>query len=242
MGYTGGKDESAFALRSTTETGTPAPTGRQYATEMPGFPVVNPELYRIEAEHARGGIGRVSRAVDQRLRRPVAVKELINNTDEARRRFMREAELTARLQHPSIVPIHDVGELQDGDFFRRVRIQVDGTYWEVGEFWLEPTFDNVQRGVVGLNEMYAGIKDVPVLGTIRVGHTRIPHGLEGDMTASSSLSSLSGRGSAAGLPGVPGLTASFCASASAVLKSLSKIAFATLIASSFNVLSPSESP
>jgi phosphate-selective porin OprO/OprP len=78
-----------------------------------------------------------------------------------------------------------MGELQDGNYFRRVRLQVDGTFWEVGEFWLEPTFDSVQKGVVGLNEMYAGIKEIPVLGTIRVGHTRIPHGLEGDTTASS---------------------------------------------------------
>ena len=45
--------------------------------------------------------------------------------------------------------------------------------------------DNIQYGVVGLDEVWAGAKDVPFIGTIRVGHVKRPMGLEGDMTSSS---------------------------------------------------------
>ena len=40
----------------------------------------------------------------------VAVKELLDQDGDAERRFLREARLTSRLQHPAIVPIHDVGQ------------------------------------------------------------------------------------------------------------------------------------
>ncbi|MCU1282474.1 MAG: WD-repeat protein, partial [bacterium] len=80
----------------------------------PALRVVASDAYRIHGEHARGGIGRVLRAEDRYLHRPVAVKELIEDNAGARRRFLREAELTARLQHPSIVPIYEAGVWPDG--------------------------------------------------------------------------------------------------------------------------------
>ena len=57
----------------------------------------------------RGGLGRVVRAVDKRLGRTVAVKELLRHDDWHEARFEREALITARLQHPAIVPIHEAG-------------------------------------------------------------------------------------------------------------------------------------
>jgi WD40 repeat protein len=71
------------------------------------------DRYRITGEVGRGGIGRVLRALDQVLDRPVALKELSRATDGMRRRFVREALITARLQHPSIVPVYDAGHLGD---------------------------------------------------------------------------------------------------------------------------------
>jgi eukaryotic-like serine/threonine-protein kinase len=65
--------------------------------------------YVVEGEHARGGIGRILRARDSVLGRVVAVKELLNASDQAEARFVREARLTARLEHPAIVPVHDAG-------------------------------------------------------------------------------------------------------------------------------------
>ncbi|MGE0545754.1 MAG: serine/threonine-protein kinase [Kofleriaceae bacterium] len=77
--------------------------------------VDDPERYEQVAEHARGGLGRVVRAVDRRLGRTVAVKELLRRTDSTETRFMREALITARLEHPGIVPVHEAGRWPNGD-------------------------------------------------------------------------------------------------------------------------------
>jgi len=71
------------------------------------------EVYTIEGEIGRGGMGVVYRARDERLHRRVAIKVLppeLAFQKEIRERFTREAQTAARLSHPHIVPIHDVGE------------------------------------------------------------------------------------------------------------------------------------
>ena len=73
--------------------------------------------YEIEEEHARGGLGRVLRAWDRRLNRPVAVKELLHRRAEHAARFAREVEITARLQHPNIVPVYEAGRWPNGTPF-----------------------------------------------------------------------------------------------------------------------------
>jgi hypothetical protein len=73
--------------------------------------------YRIEHLLGRGGMGAVYRARDVRLDRLVALKvvraELLGDF-EARQRFRREAQIVARLQHPSIVAVFDYGTFVDG--------------------------------------------------------------------------------------------------------------------------------
>ncbi|HTE55217.1 MAG TPA: hypothetical protein VK698_30400 [Kofleriaceae bacterium] len=59
------------------------------------------DRYRITGEVGRGEIGRVLRARDRVLDRSVALKELFAASDQTRNRFIREAVITARLQHPS---------------------------------------------------------------------------------------------------------------------------------------------
>lgn len=69
--------------------------------------------YELFEEIGRGGMGVIYRARQKRLRRIVAVKVLRGAEfagEEARARFRLEAEAVARLQHPGIVAIHDVGE------------------------------------------------------------------------------------------------------------------------------------
>jgi tRNA A-37 threonylcarbamoyl transferase component Bud32 len=63
----------------------------------------------------RGGMGAVYRAEQDRPRREVAIKVLATPllSDRARRRFDREAEVLARLNHPGIVPIYEAGVLGD---------------------------------------------------------------------------------------------------------------------------------
>ena len=73
--------------------------------------------YELGPVHATGGLARIVRARDRRLDRTVAVKELLQPSASAERRFLREAMITARLQHPAIVPVHDLGRRASGDPF-----------------------------------------------------------------------------------------------------------------------------
>jgi hypothetical protein len=84
---------------------------------VPSVPRTVDNKYRIEQLLGRGGMGAVYRARDMRLDRLVALKvvraELLSDP-EARRRFRREAQIVARLQHPSIVAVFDYGTFADG--------------------------------------------------------------------------------------------------------------------------------
>ncbi len=91
-----------------------APPRRLPVDDDSELPVDDPERYRQVEEHARGGLGRVVRAVDTRLGRTVAVKELLRQDDWHEARFVREALITARLEHPGIVPVHEAGRWPNG--------------------------------------------------------------------------------------------------------------------------------
>ncbi|MET9604537.1 serine/threonine-protein kinase [Streptomyces sp. NPDC006512] len=67
--------------------------------------------YRLDARLGHGGIGEVWRAYDVDLGRAVALKVLLefDAPDELLRRFRREAAIGARLQHPGITVVHDIG-------------------------------------------------------------------------------------------------------------------------------------
>lgn len=76
--------------------------------------------YLIESEIARGGMGVVYRARQAGLDRPVALKLISNGRlagAEERTRFRLEAESAAQLQHPGIVPIHEIGSWQGHEYF-----------------------------------------------------------------------------------------------------------------------------
>jgi eukaryotic-like serine/threonine-protein kinase len=73
--------------------------------------------YAIQGEIAKGGMGRVLAARDLRLGRAVAIKELLPKNRDAVRRFEREARITARLQHPSIIHVYEAGVWTGGEPF-----------------------------------------------------------------------------------------------------------------------------
>jgi len=78
------------------------------------------DVYSIEGEIGRGGMGVVYRARDERLKRLVAIKVLppeLAYRPDIRARFIREAETAAGISHPHIVPIHSVGEADDLVYF-----------------------------------------------------------------------------------------------------------------------------
>ncbi|MBI2330624.1 MAG: serine/threonine-protein kinase, partial [Chloroflexi bacterium] len=77
--------------------------------------------YEIKGELGRGGFATVYRAYDPRFEREVAIKflppELIHSDPQFRLRFQREAKIIAKLEHPSIVPVYDVGEENNQPYF-----------------------------------------------------------------------------------------------------------------------------
>ncbi len=90
-----GHAESSHSLPAITDFGAP-----------PELPTAR---YEIGLEIARGGMGRVVEAKDTRLGRTIALKEALAFDDDSLQRFERELRITARLEHPSIVPVHDAG-------------------------------------------------------------------------------------------------------------------------------------
>lgn len=90
--------------------------------EHDGLVTVDPAHYRIGDEIARGGVGLVRRAIECRTGREVALKELLTNAPRRRLRFAREARVTAQLQHPSIVPVYEIGRWPDGRPFYAMKL------------------------------------------------------------------------------------------------------------------------
>lgn len=73
--------------------------------------------YRALRLHAQGGLGEVHVAEDAELGRQVALKRIRSDRSAdaaSRRRFLREAEITARLEHPGIVPVYGLVREADG--------------------------------------------------------------------------------------------------------------------------------
>ena len=77
------------------------------------------QRYATGQELGRGGVGRVFAAEDRLTRRVVAIKALHEGSthDIQARRFFAEAQTTAQLEHPNVVPVYDMGSLPDGEPF-----------------------------------------------------------------------------------------------------------------------------
>jgi tetratricopeptide (TPR) repeat protein/serine/threonine protein kinase len=83
-----------------------------------------PVRYRRLREIARGGLGEVFVAIDEELHREVALKEIQDrfaDQPDSRTRFLREAEITGKLEHPGVVPVYGLGAYADGRPFYAMR-------------------------------------------------------------------------------------------------------------------------
>jgi serine/threonine-protein kinase len=99
--------------------------------------------FTILKAHAQGGLGRVSIARDEKLRRHVALKEIRpDRLDNAalRQRFLTEAEITGQLEHPGIVPIYALDEDANGQPYYAMRFVAGRTLAEaIAAYHGQPT-------------------------------------------------------------------------------------------------------
>src|SRR5207249_2346593 len=81
-------------------------------------PAFSPQLrsgrYVVRQFHARGGIGEIWLAEDAEIGRQVALKRLSKKLEDQQDRFLIEAQITGQLEHPGIVPVHDLGVDEEG--------------------------------------------------------------------------------------------------------------------------------
>jgi serine/threonine-protein kinase len=86
----------------------------------PSRALTSAHRYQLYGEIGRGGMGRILRGRDLAIGREVAVKVMLDGKDRTEadiRRFWMEVQATGQLEHPAIVPVHDVGRLPSGQLY-----------------------------------------------------------------------------------------------------------------------------
>jgi serine/threonine protein kinase/Tfp pilus assembly protein PilF len=104
--------------------------------------------YQILEEIGRGGMGVIYRARQRHSRRIVALKRILtyhSDSQETLVRFRREAEAAARLDHPNVLPIYEVGENEDGLPSFSMKFAAGGSLVDAG-----PALRNDPRRIVRL--------------------------------------------------------------------------------------------
>src|SRR4051812_18829850 len=101
-----------------------------------GLPTSDGQRFRILRPHARGGLGAVFVALDSELNREVALKQILErhaDDPDSRARFLLEAEVTGRLEHPGVVPVYGLGWNTRGQPFYAMRLVKGDTLKEAIE-------------------------------------------------------------------------------------------------------------
>lgn len=93
-----------------------------------------PQPYLFGPEIARGGMGSILQAEDCKLPRTVAVKIILSEIDaddDQKERFINEAAVLARLAHPNIVPVYDIGRDATGQLYYSMKLVKGRTLQEI---------------------------------------------------------------------------------------------------------------
>ncbi|MBM74327.1 MAG: hypothetical protein CMK59_02905 [Proteobacteria bacterium] len=96
------------------------PSEEENLNELEFDPSVKLGRYQMIGTLGSGGMGEVFRVFDPDLGREIAMKCIhptVASITEVVEQFLTEAQLTSRLQHPSIIPVHEVGRLPNGELF-----------------------------------------------------------------------------------------------------------------------------
>jgi serine/threonine protein kinase/Tfp pilus assembly protein PilF len=83
-------------------------------TDAPPSQTPQHDRYVLTKLHGRGGMGEVWICQDAHLGREVALKRLLSEGNGTKERFLAEAQVTGQLEHPGIVPVHDMGLDESG--------------------------------------------------------------------------------------------------------------------------------
>ena len=132
--------------------------------------------YEVTGELGRGGVGHVCLAQDRELDREVAVKTLLHPESVTRgqvERFVQEARITAQLEHPTVVPVYELGVTAEGELYYAMK-RVDGTP-------LSRILSGVRRSEPRFTDIYLPTRLVRVFGTVCQGvafahDRRVVHG------------------------------------------------------------------
>ncbi len=103
----------------TDATGAYDPEGRStFTVRIPGPEPDEDEVrcghYVLRRFHAKGGMGEIYVAEDPAIGRTVALKRMLGRRRDQQDRFLVEAQVTGQLEHPGIVPVHELGTTEDG--------------------------------------------------------------------------------------------------------------------------------
>ncbi|HZL90029.1 MAG TPA: serine/threonine-protein kinase, partial [Pirellulaceae bacterium] len=150
----------------------PEAAGDSAAATVPPL-VSSGDRYRVQGLIARGGIGQVMRATDTELHREVAVKELqpaLADSDEVRARFLREAEITGKLEHPGIVPVYGLGCDAAGRPFYAMRLVHGQSLQEASEEFHRRPPDDRRFGGIEFQKLLR--RFLHVCQTVAYAHSR----------------------------------------------------------------------
>ncbi len=132
--------------------------------------------YRVLRPHARGGLGEILVAEDLELHREVALKEIqqrFASDSQSRTRFLLEAEITGRLEHPGIVPVHGLGHYADGRPFYAMRLIRGDTLQEaIRKFHLGGRNSGPDQGETSLALRRLLTRFVTVCNAVAYAHNR----------------------------------------------------------------------
>ena len=132
--------------------------------------------FTLMATLNQGGMGVVSRAFDTELDRPVAIKEIRQGAaddPEYRARFLAEAEITSKLEHPGIIPIYSLGQYQDGRPYYAMRLIQGGrtgTLQEAIDQFYATEYPSTTDRSVRLRELLGRLIDV--CNTVEYAHSQ----------------------------------------------------------------------
>lgn len=132
--------------------------------------------FRVLRSHARGGLGEVFVAMDEEVKREVALKQILpRHADNAtsRTRFLLEAEVTGSLEHPGVVPVYGLGRQIDGRPYYAMRFirgqSLEDAIEQYHATGFIPSSDKAKRALELRNLL---TRFVAVCNTIEYAHSR----------------------------------------------------------------------